>query len=144
MKLEKLTQELFDKHAHELPGSNIMGFAIPYVTQTGEAWAAFDDGGKLVGMGGIFDLWDGVGEAWTVLSNKCKKAFFLHRTAKKTIESLIQKRKYHRVQMNVDVDNESAQRWALKLGFAYEGMMHAFTSEKKDHIRYARVIWPQL
>lgn len=103
----------------------------------GRAWTAFD-GEKPIGCGGIFDLWQGVGEAWAVFTPELlKHPFFLHRVAKHLIWRLMLQNKYHRIQMNIVDGFEAGIKWAVALGFRPEGLLHAYTPDKTTFRRYA-------
>lgn len=92
---------------------------------------------QVIGCAGIIPLWNGVGEAWSFLSEEVKRPFFLHRAVKQHLGQIIQEKKLHRVQMNVLCSFEKGFRWAEALGFRSEGILHDYTTDKQNYRRYA-------
>lgn len=104
--------------------------------ETGWAFSVLG-GGRAVGCAGVIPLWDGVGEAWSFFSDEMKHPFFLHRTVKRYLGRIIEEKKLHRVQMNVLSGFEKGFRWAESLGFRSEGILHDYTTDKQNYMRYA-------
>jgi hypothetical protein len=98
------------------------------------------DNGKIVGAGGILELWPGVGEAWSVFSKRLKcKPFFLHRRASRILADMIKMRQYHRIQAVIDESDYYAVSWARRLGFRWESVMKKFGADGKDYAMYVRL-----
>jgi hypothetical protein len=96
---------------------------------------------EFVACAGITLMWSGVGEAWAVVTPKIKKyPVFFHKEVTRKLNTLIKKHKLHRVQATVFAEFQKGKRWAERLGFKAEGIMHKYDPEGLDHIRYAKVI----
>ena len=97
-------------------------------------------GDKIVGCAGVFELWDGVGEAWSMFTDELRKCpFFLHRKAIKVLDDIITSRKYHRVQSIVLSTDPAARKWIERLGFTMECAMEKFGSDQSEHFMYKRI-----
>ena len=95
---------------------------------------------KVMGMGGVALLWDGVGEAWIISSPLFHKYPLAVTKAVHKMLGLIEKgRKLHRVQAAVLEDHPSGHKWIKSLGFVSEGKMTAYGPKRENFIRYARV-----
>jgi hypothetical protein len=86
-----------------------------------------------VAVFGCVILWSGVGEAWSVFSEKARRypiamtkgafAFF------DIVEILFS---LHRLQITVNSNDERAVAWAHYLGFISEGLMTEYSADKDD------------
>lgn len=98
------------------------------------------NGDDIIGMGGVFPLWPGVGEAWMFLGDDLKaNKLFVFKQVKKYIELAFENLKIHRIQMVCSDEFNEAKNFAEHLGFALEGKMEQYTLEKKDYLLYARL-----
>jgi len=118
------------------PGQDV----IP-VFLSGPAFTLFKDG-KIVAIGGVARLWNGVGEAWTIPANGMAHPLLFHRTIKRMIETIEKAEGFHRIQAVVMKSHLKAHKWIKKLGFEDEGKMTSYGPHGEDFIRYARVKWP--
>jgi len=104
--------------------------------------AIFDD--KIVGVGGMIILWDGVGEMWLMLTADCKRegvfGIIAFGAIKNKVDELIEKHKMRRVQCTVRVDFPKARKMVEALGFRQEGIMLSYCPDGGDVWRYARII----
>lgn len=103
---------------------------------------SFYDNGKLYAVGGIFTVWEGLGEAWFILADDMdlpvKKVCS---EVKKLFNELC--RKYRRVQASVKVKDEKAVRFIEWLGLTQECVMKFYGPEGDDYYLYARGEWQE-
>lgn len=94
----------------------------------------------ILAIGGVHNMWRGVGEAWLVIS---KFGFDKpHTIAKWTnimFDVLQEEHKYSRVQAAVSMQDETALRFVKWMGFEEEGIMRKFGLDGSDYARYAKV-----
>jgi hypothetical protein len=131
----------FEYLAMPMPQGKNMGlelvkiYAMAYYVR-GRAYT-IKDKGKIVGCAGVLDLWPGVGEAWTCLTDDARaKPFFLHRRTYKIIRKLIETGTYHRVQAIVCCEDAKPVQWIERLGFVKESVMKKFGADGSDHAMY--------
>ncbi|OPL13590.1 MAG: hypothetical protein AVO39_10345 [delta proteobacterium MLS_D] len=122
-------------------------YAARYLDE-GPAIAVIEtEDGRVLGCGGLRVQWQGMGEAWIVLS--------LAAIAKSTTEQFQHYRKAAytiagdflrdvcgdmiRIQAHVRVDDAVAIQFAERLGFAREGLLKKFGMDGADHYIYAIV-----
>jgi hypothetical protein len=114
-------------------------YAMAYYVK-GRAYTIRDKG-KIVGCAGVIDLWPGVGEAWSCLTDDARaKPFFLHRKTYRIIRDLIKSGTYHRVQSIVCCTEDKPVKWIERLGFVKESIMEKFGSDGSDHALYKWVM----
>jgi len=108
-------------------------------TMDGWAYALIDDG-IVLGAGGIWPVWDGVGEAWAIITEDLKKRpLLLHKTVSAYLEKLRVENNLHRVQCIVLCGFIKAESWAHALGFIHEGIMHEYGPTRLSYHRFARI-----
>ena len=96
--------------------------------------------GKIVASGGIYPMWDGVGEAWFIGSNSIlNHPILITKTIKKYLKDLMDLNNFHRVQAFVREDWNEAQRWIKVLGMKKEGTAHKFCAHGINYNLYAKV-----
>lgn len=101
----------------------------------GSAWAV-EDGGVVVGVGGIVRHHEQMGEAWTLLSPAAGRVMpQIHRL----VRGVLDRCELRRVQAYADPNFWPAQRWLRLLGFVHEGRCRAVTPEGRDMLLFARV-----
>lgn len=97
--------------------------------------------GKIIAIGGIYDLWPGVGEAFSIMS---ETAFdypkSLYRHFKVNIEFGINLNKYARVQALVKVGLNAGVRFIEHLGFTREAMLEKWGPDGADYYMYKRIM----
>ena len=107
--------------------------------KAGPAFTGVVDG-KIIGCAGVGLMWDGVGEAWAVLSHDIElHRLWFHRTARRGLVMLMAAMNLHRLQASVRIDIERNCRWLEAFGFVREGIMHGYAPDKTDCVRYALV-----
>ena len=95
---------------------------------------------KVIGIGGVALLWEGVGEAWIISSPLFPKCPLAVTKAARNVLGLVEKgRKLHRIQAVVLEDHPTGHKWVKSLGFKEEGRMAAYGPNQENFIRYARV-----
>lgn len=96
--------------------------------------------GTVVGCGGIYPVWEGVGEAWFLgshLVHKHKAA--VTRAVRQHLVGIMEEHNLHRVQAHVMEDWPGARRWIKFLGMEEEGVLRKFSPEGINYISFARV-----
>jgi len=103
----------------------------------GPAYSVFADN-KIIGIGGVYVLWPGTGEAWALVGPGIKKhgVFFL-RESMRRLDEMAKQMKLQRVQAAVQQDFDSGLRYIMALGFEYEGAMKLFFGGK-TFLRFAK------
>ena len=101
----------------------------------------FED--KIVGVGGMIILWDGVGEMWLMLTADCKRegifGIIAFQAIKNKVDELITEHKMRRVQCTVRVDFPKARKMVEALGFKLEGLMKEYCPDGCDVWLYGRI-----
>jgi hypothetical protein len=96
--------------------------------------------GVVVGVGGIQILWEGVGEAWVILSQAAlDHKIETYRGIFKKLKELIEECDLRRVQSVIRVDFPQAIRMIEHLGFQLEGYMKGYCPDGCDVFMYGRV-----
>ena len=99
--------------------------------------------GKIVGVGGMVILWEGVGEMWLMLTADCKRegvfGIMAYEAIKKKVDELIENHKMRRVQCTVRLDFEKAKRMVEALGFRPEGIMQSYCPDGEDVWLFSRI-----
>ena len=95
----------------------------------------------ILGCAGVIPLWDGVGEAWSLISPIMREHFSLtlHRGVTRFLNDLAARGTMHRLHCHVLEEFEDGHRWAKALGFYNEGVMKAFGPMKENFCRYAKL-----
>lgn len=96
--------------------------------------------GKIVGVGGVTVLWEGVGEGWLILTKdvlKHKTTAYncIYRMTKKIIEEC----NLTRIQAVVRVDFPQAMKMMERLGFRREGYLRKYCPDGCNVWLYGRV-----
>jgi len=95
----------------------------------------------LVACAGVYPVWDGLGEAWFLASHRIfENPITVSRAVRRGLEKIMDENNYHRVQAHVNGEWSNARRWAKLMGMEEEGVMKKFSPDKKDFIRFAKVI----
>lgn len=98
------------------------------------------EGDCIVACGGVDVIWQGVGEAWTILSRHAENhKLSLHRTVLRCLNEIINSHRLHRVQAHVLKGDERAINWIIRLGFHPEAVLESFGLNREDYIVYARL-----
>jgi hypothetical protein len=145
MKLVSLTRAHFLDAAHNRVPSvvgtlNTMLRSINAYTMPNHG-IAFMDNGKILAVGGVVPLWDGVGEAWLIpTKNMAGYEIPISRAFRINLDRAFTDLKMRRVQAAVKVGFERAHRLVQFLGMEEEGMMKKYGPDGADYVRYAK--WP--
>lgn len=97
--------------------------------------------GKIVACGGVYPVWEGVGEAWFLGSNLVHK----HRVPvlkalKQHLDGMMLVHQLHRVQGHILEDWPGARRWIKFLGMQEEGLLRKFSPDGSNYINFSKVI----
>ena len=107
--------------------------------QPAMAYSMIDDG-HLIASSGIYEIWDGVGEAWllpsTRLLEKPRKAV---KAVRSFLHEISERENFRRVQATVHSDFTRGKRFLEWLGFENEGTLRNYGPDGADHIIYARI-----
>ena len=96
-------------------------------------------GYRVLAMAGIFPLWQGVGEAWSLFTPEAlQHGVAFHLRAVKVLKGFFDQG-WWRIQTTVRADFETGILWLDRLGFKDEGLMEKYGPDGSDYIRYARV-----
>jgi len=104
----------------------------------GPAFTLFKDD-KVVAIGGVAKLWNGVGEAWALPGNGMKNPLLFHKTILRMLDTIQEAEGFHRIQAIVFEDHPKGHKWVKALGFKSEGIMVAYGPNGENVVRYARV-----
>ncbi len=117
---------LFNSHVHNL---SVPGHGISVIRN-----------GYLLGSGGVFPIWEGLGEAWVMPSNlvSSHKKMFV-KLIRSNLEQMTEKFNFRRVQATARADLPKAQRFLEFLGFEREGLLKKYGPDGSDHILYAKI-----
>ena len=96
--------------------------------------------GKIVMMGGVHVMWQGVGEGWLVMS---KHAHSMPKTvaryADEFFDVIMNEANIQRMQASINATDPRSVRFARWLGFENEGLMRKYGPDGTDYYRMARV-----
>lgn len=102
----------------------------------GQAFSGVVDG-KIVGSGGIVNIWEGRAVAWALFTPDALANFM---PAYRAIQSFLEISDMRRIEAFVDCGFEKAHNLARKLGFTMEcERMRGFTPDGRDCALYSRV-----
>ena len=96
--------------------------------------------GKPVAVFGAIQLWPGVEELWSMMSEESRDhARTLTRIARKFTDFRMISGGLHRLQMNVRCNDTRAVRWAHALGFDTVGVMQKYGTDGSDFYMMSKV-----
>jgi len=91
-------------------------------------------GDEPVAVFGCVLLWSGVGEAWSLLSEKARRyPIAMTKAAKCFLNNVETQFNLHRLQITVKSTDKRAMGWAKTLGFVSEGLMLQYSADKEDN-----------
>jgi hypothetical protein len=95
---------------------------------------------KPVVIGGVSNLWNGVGEGWMIASQDIRShMFYICKQVRKYLDEQVKLMKVIRLQAVVSVNNEDVYNFATKfLGFTYEGYLHKYGMDGSDQLMFAK------
>ena len=108
--------------------------------ENGVAYTGIDKEGKIIAIGGVAFLWQGVGSGWVLTSELLlKHKIWVHRNIRDILDITEKIHDLHRIESIILKDHEVSMSWAERLGFQQEGLLRQYDSHKQDHWLYARV-----
>lgn len=124
--------ELHDQQA--ISRASLSRSSIAMAVEGGMALAAVHQG-KIIGMAGIYDRWEGCGLAWALFSSSLEQhRFGVFKLLKRALDTT----PLSRVEAYVVEDHAAGHNLLLHLGFEKEGVMRKFWQDR-DHALYAKV-----
>lgn len=95
---------------------------------------------KIFALGGVYQLWQGVAEAFFVMSSHAyDKPLTAAKYSRAMLDYIQEENNYNRLQASVNCNDDEAVRFIGWLGFENEGLMRKFGLDGTDYYRYARV-----
>ena len=120
--------------AQQFVGQNMTPENVEMAIKGGMALAGVADG-RVVGMAGIFQRWEGVGTAWALLAED----FPAHRfSAFKLMKRALDASPLIRIEAQAVAGHDDGERLLRHLGFRKEGVMRKFW-QGRDYSLFARV-----
>uniref|UniRef100_A0A6M3IVR1 N-acetyltransferase domain-containing protein n=1 Tax=viral metagenome TaxID=1070528 RepID=A0A6M3IVR1_9ZZZZ len=104
----------------------------------GPAVTIFDDD-VILALGGVVKFWNGVGEAWTMISpagRRKKKYVFKYMLY--FLNQCLSVEGFHRIQAKAIFGNKKSHGFIMKLGFIPEGTLINYGPNKENFISYVR------
>jgi hypothetical protein len=92
--------------------------------------------GVPIACAGLIELWKGRAYAWAYLADGWERNL---RAVHRAVLAALEVSRWKRVEMAVDVRYPAGKRWAWHLGFEFEGVARAYTSDGRDCEIWARV-----
>ena len=106
---------------------------IIHQSKCGPSVTAYIDN-RPVAIFGCVILWDGVGEAWSLFSEQARRYPIAMTKGAFTFFDICEILfTLHRIQITVRSEDKRAMSWASFLGFREEGLLKAFSADKKDY-----------
>lgn len=143
MRIDPLTRSHFlDAAANRVP--TVVG-TLDTMLRTIEAYTvprhgvAFIDNGRILAVGGVAPIWNGMGEAWLLpTKDMAGHEVSITRHFMYKLDSAFTDLRMRRVQAAVKVGFNKAHRLVKFLGFEEEGLMKKYGPEGADYVRYAK------
>ena len=96
--------------------------------------------GNVIACGGIYPVWDGVGEAWFLSSHLIHKFTKSIVTELRThLDGIMEVHDLHRVQAHILEDWPNARRWITFLGMQEEGVLRKYSPDGHNYIQCSKV-----
>ena len=115
---------------------------VEFTHTTSKQWTAYTGykDGKVIGVGGLVEIYPHLAEAWLVLKTDRDKSLGTTRNILKIWNKiLLDRRNYERIQATVHQDFTDGIRFLDYLGFINEGLMQKFGPDKSNFYRYAYI-----
>lgn len=106
-----------------------------------DSYAMVKDDSEVICLVGLAHVRLGVAEAWVIqgiLIDKYPRGFF--KSIKQLIDIGFRHMGLHRMEIAVDVDWKSGDKWAKTLGFEFEGICRAYDISMKDHKIFSKIV----
>jgi RimJ/RimL family protein N-acetyltransferase len=139
IRFARLTPELLSALPDSYGGEEIHGVPAFVCDPPNLALVMFD-GTQIMGAGGLVHIWQGRAIAWFLPGLNMGQRHFgwaLARCKRELVRAA--DAGLRRVECTVRCGNEAGLRFANRLGFIWEGTMHAFSPTGADHELVARV-----
>ncbi len=134
--LEAINMRTMDADMFNMFGSDPAVFKI---CEKGYA-ATYTRNGKIIACGGVYPIWEGVGQCWMIASKDYMKYWLnVGRYMRLTIDTAAKQFGFKRVQGTVRPDHGVAADFLEWAGFEREGLLKSYGYNGQDHIMYARV-----
>lgn len=112
---------------------------IMFQSHCGPCITAFVNNQPVAMFGCVF-LWQGVGEAWSLFSEKARRyPVAMTKGAFAFFDSCQILFNLHRIQITVKCEDKRAVRWAKGLRFIEEGTMVSYSADKEDTYMMRRI-----
>lgn len=112
--------------------------AAKVLARSGRAFTLRDHDGTVLLVAGVAKIDAGYGHAWAFMSAKAGRHMrWLTAKVRDYLNTLMSEQR--RVEMLVRADYPPAAKWALRLGFMFEGTLHCAAPDGGDLLRFARV-----
>ena len=100
--------------------------------------------GQIVGVGGLFVHWEGVGTLWLILTADCKKnglyGILALSAIKDKVDELLRDNNIVRAQAAIRTDFPEAIKMIQFLGFSKECLSEKYFPDRSDAYRYSRIL----
>ena len=104
------------------------------------AYTVLATGSAPVACIGVSVMWSGVGAAWAFLSADAPRYWkTIHSGVTTFLRGALCDGEFRRIQTSVRSDHAAGHRWALRLGFRPESVMHGYCPDGTDAICYVRL-----
>ena len=135
--LDKILEDGMNNDKIEIDARNYkdqMDFRIP-----GMSFTCLVRNIPVVG-GGVFPIWNGVGEGWLVASKRIfRNKLSAVKAVTKRMDQICYNNKIWRLQTAVRADYPEGLRFAKFLGYKSEGLMEKYGLDKSDYYRMAKI-----
>lgn len=99
------------------------------------------DGNQIIACAGIRIFWEGVGEAWAIMSNNSSRYLkVVLEEFSKRLEFYIQEKKIRWIQSAISTESEKNIHFAQHFGFERKCEMKGYLPDGSDALLYAREI----
>ena len=134
--IDQFTMRSIDRDLFAMRGSNKEIFKV---CEQGYG-ATYIRNGEVIGCGGVFPLWEGVGQCWMTASQDYKKHWLsVARYMKTVIDVSFKLFNFHRIQGTTKASYTEGIKFLEWAGFEREGELKGYGVDKENHIMYARL-----
>ena len=134
-KIQEGDLEYAMEHAIE-DGIKIAGFNYSLI----DGYTALVDG-KIIMVGGVLPIWEGVGEAWAFVTHDVKDNLIeAYRCGREMFDMVIKEKHLRRVTASALADFTQGQNMLEHLGFEYEGCLRQHSTEGIDMYIYGKLL----
>ena len=95
--------------------------------------------GDVVAIFGVYIMWPGVAEAWSLFDPKAKRyKIAMSKGAIAFFDIITILNGLHRLQITVKKNDKRAVAWAIFLGFISEGILKGYSADQEDYYMMRR------